>query len=328
MRVTESMVMNHYSKTVNKKYSQLVGYSNQISSTMAFDRASDDPVAAMQAMKGCHEYTYNQQFQTSQKLAMSWLNTTETSAKEINNVLITAREKATEALNGTNSGNDLKNYADAMESYRNEIVSALNSTYNGQYIFGEGESGSAPFRLDDDGNLQVYNYNSDHNSLGSGYINVNTLKKSDLADLRLQMNIDLGLDNTFDAAISGLDVIISGYSSEDGTAINIVDQLTAAIDGFNNDDSDKYSGLIDNISDAQDAVLRTEAVIGEKTNMLNEINTCLGNKEVNITNSLANSMEVDSVKAISQYNMCETVFNESLSMAATILQNSLLDFLK
>ena len=328
MRVTEPMVMNNYTKAINNKYSELVNYSNQVSSTMAFNRASDDPVAAMQAMKACHAYTHNDQYKTSEKLTASWLNTNESATSEINNILMTAREKATEAINGTNSSDNLKDYADSMKSYSDEIVSALNTTYNGQYIFGESDSGNAPFQLDSSGNLQVYNYNSNYNSLGSGYINVNSLTKTDLADLKLHMNVDLGLDSSFDASISGLDVVISGYSAVDGKAINIIDQLSTAVDGFNNNDSNKYNSLVDNLSSAQDAVLKTESVIGEKTNMLKEISTCLDNKETNITESLANSMEVDSVKAISKYNMCETVYNESLSMASTILQNSLINFLK
>jgi flagellar hook-associated protein 3 FlgL len=330
MRISTTMMMDNYSKALESKYESIDKYSNQVSTTMAFERPSDDPVAAMQSIKACHDYTLNQQYQTSEQTASSWMTTTESTATEINDTLTSVQEKATEAANGTNSDSDMANYAVAMSNYRTEIVSALNSTSNGQYVFGESDSGKAPFQLDSNNNLQVYNYNkvadvTSKDTDNDGYVNVSSLTAADVASMKLSMPVDLGTDSSFDASTSGLATIISDYSGTGSTANNIVDQLTTAITA---NSSSGYSTLLTGVSGAQDAVSKVKTDIGEKSNMLTAISTRLTDSETNITSALANSMEADSAQAIMKYNTSETVYKESMSIASTVLQNSIFDFLK
>lgn len=335
MRISTTMMMKKYANVLDDKFESINNYSNQITTTRAFQRASEDPVAAMQSIKACHEYTLNAQYQNSVSQATSWIQTTETTVTEIGTVLKAAREKATEMLNGTNSESDLKNFAVAMQSYRDEIVSTLNTSFGGQYIFGGNTKGPAPFKLDSSGNLQYYNYNSST----PGYVNINTLTQSDISGMRLTMPIDLGLglnvsggtidkSSVFDAATSGLDAIISSFNGTGGTATNIVDDLTAAITALNTNNTGALNGVIAKISNAQESILKVRVALGEKTNMLTAINTRLTDNETNITDSLSRSMEVDSIKAIMNYNVSQVIYKESMSVSSAILQQSLIDFLK
>lgn len=334
MRISTSMMIKKYSDILDTKYGEINKYANQISTTRAFTDASEDPVAAMQTIKSCHEFTENQQYQNNVKQANSWIKTTESTVTEINEVLKLAKEKATEMLNGTNSADDLKNYAMSMTSYRDEIVSTLNTSFGGQYIFGGSTKGPAPFKLDDDGNLLYYNYNA----ATPGYVNVNTLTKDDVKDMKLSMPIDVGIglsrssgsldkSSYFEMATSGLDVIISDFSGAGGTAGNIVDNLTAIINALNSNDQDKINGFLAKVQSAQDSVLKVKVDLGEKTNMLTAISTRLTDNKANIVDSLGNSMEVDSVEAILNLNISQVVYKASMSVASSILQKSLIDFL-
>jgi flagellar hook-associated protein 3 FlgL len=336
MRITTSMIYSNYADVLNNKYEDINTYSQQSSSGRSFFRASDDPVAAMQTMKACHEYTLNQQYQSNEVQSYSKVSEAETTVKDINSILTTVSSKATEAANGTNNSYDSSNYATLMTNYRTQIVSDLNTVYSGSYIFGESSSGAAPFQLDDDNNLQVYNYGNVTLSVadtdGDGYVNVSDLTADDVDKLNksLSTQVELGTGSSFDDSTSGLDAIISGYTDADSdsttadTATNIVDQLTTAI---NTCTEDGYSSLIAETTSAQAAITESEVKIGGKSSMLSSISAVLTDKETNIETTLSNTMGVDTVEALLNYNIAENTYNESLSMASTVLQNSIFDFL-
>lgn len=325
MRISTSMMYKNFSKALNDKYESINKYSNKIASERSFDRASDDPVAAMHTIKSCHSYTLNKQYQNNLSQASSWVSASETAVREINDILTSVQEKATEAANGTNNSADSLNYSTAMKNYRSEIVTSLNTKFNEQYIFGSNATGATPFQLSDDGKLQVYDYD---NVLGGGskYVDVSSLTSDDVKKLNsaLTITVDLGLDDDFEISTSGLDSIISCYDSNTGKATTIVDQLSQAI---NTCSCEGYNNLITYVDGAQNAITTSEVNIGEKSNMLNQIKTVLIDRNTNIVSSLSDSMGVDSTETIMKYNIAETVYNESLSMASTVLQNSLIDFL-
>ena len=350
MRITSSMMMREYTQTLDDKMSDIDKYSNQVSSSLKFQRASDDPIDAMESMQGCHQYVENQQYTTSNSSATSWMQATESTTDQINSILQSAQEKATEATNGINNTSDLQNIGTAMESYRDELVTTLNSTFGGRYIFGMSTSGQPPFKLgtaaDDgaanDGKLMYYDYNATDASgnPAPAYVSVDSITQSTVQGMKLSQPIDMNMGlkitssgqvnsgSVFQAATSGLDVIISSFNGSSGTAVNIVDQLSSAISDLNSGNVASISGLISNVEDAQSAVLKVNVGIGEKTKMLSFIASKLTADQSNITGNLANTMEVDQAQAISQYNISQTVYKESLSITSTVLQESLIDFLK
>lgn len=318
-----------YSETLDSKYSLIKKYSDQANSTRKFQRGSEDPVGAIKTMKACHDYTMNEQYISNRGQAESFMNTTETYIKQINDICNTAAEKATEAANGDKNDTDLANYATSMENYRDELLTSLNSTYTGKYVFGGSKDADAPFRYDTDHNLQVKDYGNKITGKqdADGYININSLTKDDVSkiDESLVSKVDIGTGDPFDMRTSALDAIISNYSGTGGTAKNIYDDFTKAI---NTASHEGFSGLIDDIHKTQSSITKVEVNIGEKGNKLKQVADALTTKKTNLTSTLAGCYEADQVGAIMKYNLAQTIYNESLSMASTVLQNSILDFLK
>lgn len=323
MRISTSMMYKNFSKSLNDKYESINNYAGQITSQRSFDRASDDPVAAMQTIKSCHAYTLNEQYQSNLSQATSWVSATETAVKELNDILTSVQEKATEAANGTNNSIDAQNYTEAMKNYRSEILTSLNTRFNEQYIFGSKETGDPPFKIEN-GKLKVCDY--DNVLKTDRYVEVSSLTAEDVQKLneRLKITVDLGLNESFTISTSGLDAIISGYD-ENGKAITIVDQISEAIDTHT---CEGYNKLMSCVSDAQNSIIKSEVNIGEKSNMLKQIKTVLTDRNTNIVEGLANSMGVEALSTIMKYNIAETVYNESLSIASTVMQKSIIDFLR
>lgn len=323
------MMYKSYGKTLDDKYAQIKKYSDQANSQRKFERGSDDPVGAMKTLKTCHEYTLNEQYTSNQQQASTFLSSTETYVKQINSVLETANEKATEAVNGEKNASDLKNYATGMENYRDELMTSLNSIYTGRYVFGGSSSGEKPFKLDSDNKLEVFDYGKKlaGKTDADGYIKVSDLTEDDVKKLdeSLVSQVDLGTGASFNMRTSALQTVITGYGAAGGKSTNIVDQLTNAIDAHSHDG---FSGLMGNIKDAQDSITRVEVNIGERENKLTQVNTALINNKTNLTQSMADCYEANQIEAITNYNMAQMIYNESLSMAQTVLQNSIIDFLK
>lgn len=317
-----------YSDTLDSKYSLIKKYSDQANSTRKFQRGSEDPVGAIQTMKACHDYTMNEQYISNRSQAESFMNTTETYIKQINDVCNTAVEKATEAANGDKNDTDLANYATGMENYRDELLTSLNSTYTGKFVFGGSKDDDPPFKYNDDQNLMVKDYGNKLQGKqdSDGYVKISELTKDDVAklDQSLVSKIDIGTGKDFDMRTSALDCIISGYG-EDGKAKNIYDDFTTAINAKSHVG---FSNLIGDIHKTQSSITKVEVNIGERGNKLKQVADALTTKKTNLTSTLAGCYEVDQVGAIMKYNMAQTVYNESLSMASTVLQNSILDFLK
>lgn len=329
MRISTTMMMSSYADDLNDKYELINKYSNQVSTKMSFQRASEDPVAAMQTIKSCTEFAINQQSQTNQEQASSWMSATESTLNAVNNIVTTANQKALEAANGTNSASDYGNYAVAFQNYSDEIVSTLNTSYDGKYIFGEGTDGSAPFKMDTSGSVPKLMY-CNYNANPANYVAVNTLTSGSIGSMKLKTPISVGTDSDFDIATSGLDTIISDFSGNSGTATNIVDKLNSVISELKKSppDTSGLSDLVTSTSNAQDAILKVKVAVGEKSNMLDQISGRLTDDEANLTAALSNSMLTNPVESITNYNMAETIYKESMSMASTVLQSSLFDYLK
>lgn len=335
MRISTTMVMKNYAKQLNDKYETINKYDSQINSTLAFQRGSEDPVNYMKSLESCTEYTINQQQQQTEKEAASWMTTTESTLNSLNKIIMSVSEKATEAANGTNNTTDYATFAADFTSYRDELVSTLNISYNGQYIYGESASGPAPFRIGTpadgaafNGKLLYYNYNNAPGMTATaGYVALQDYPKSTLSTLNLSSPVQVGSNYNFDIATSAIDTVVNGMASS-GTAVNLVDQLSNAISLLNSGTSSGMSSLVTAASKAQSAVTTVDVTVGEKSNMLKQIAGTLTDNETNLTDSLANTMEVDTTKAIMNFNMAQTVYKESMSMASSILQNSLFDFLK
>lgn len=343
MRISTSMMFKNYTGILEDKMGDVQKYSNQVASGMKFSRASDDPVSAMQTMESCHEYVRNEQYQESSTSTGSWLDATETALGELTDTLKTVQEKLTEASNGTNSSADGSNNATELSQLQQQLMTTLNSTYSGRYIFGQSTDQSAPFALAS-GQLEYYDYTGKN---GGGYQLVSdlvnpataasgqsTVSKADLSDA-----IDLGLGlkisasgqplagTYFEAATSGLDAMVAGYTAS-GQAIDIVDALSSTITKLQDGDNSAAADCLSTVTKAEDAVSNVTVSIGEKSNMLTFISNTLTANKTNIVTRLSAAMDVDSATSAMNYTMSMTVYKASLSVTSSALQESLIDFLK
>lgn len=343
MRITTSMMMGNFGSTLENRLSDIDTLAQQLSSQRSFLRASDDPASASEALGTNHDVVVNEQYQSSCTMANSWVSATESAVKTVNDILTSAKSAATQANNGTNSTADCSSYAESFKNYQQQILTTLNSSFGDRYIFGEGVEGNPPFKVGDgtaadggaatQGKLLYYDYNNTKT-----YLPVEGLTSSTINSTNLSMPIDLGMGmqmsasgtvqpgTCFNGATSAFSFLCDNLTSTGCS--DIYDQMQSAVNDLNSNSTASMGSLITDIKTAQNSVLSTNVDIGENQKMLNFIGDKLTNNETDLTARLSSLMDVDSTQAIMQYNVKQMVYKSALSISQTILQPTLIDFLK
>lgn len=108
----------------------------------------------------------------------------------------------------------------------------------------------------------------------------------------------------------------------------IFDVLFALRDRLNNNDADGLQKSIAELQQKTDQLLQRRVAIGARTNHFEAIKTQLLDQEVNLTDSLDKIEGADIAKLSIEATQQELAYNSSLAIGSTIMQTSLLDFLR
>jgi flagellar hook-associated protein 3 FlgL len=370
MRITAGMMMSDYQKTLESNLNRLNDESDKISSERKFSRGSQDPVAAMKTLRTNRQIANVSQYQQNVSEATSWMTATESSVKNVDQILQSANEMIVQAKNGTYNVSDAQNQAKSIDGYQQEIVDTLNSTFNGQYIFGGTASGPQPFKIGTAADLTGANADVDTKvtAFGSGqvvgkllynipntntYVPVSAINNSTTGDpgtsdykysinnpaMKYSMPVDLGLGiktdaathnvvggTAFESSTSALDFLILNPTGT--SSVNIVDSLAGASQQLNSGATPLLDDTLNMVQSTQDAELKSTVVVGEKSKLLDYIGNKLIDDNTNLTSRLSSIADVDITQESTNYQMDQMVYQASLSIGSTILQHSLIDFLK
>jgi flagellar hook-associated protein 3 FlgL len=143
---------------------------------------------------------------------------------------------ATSANNGTLNASDIKAIGSQISGILNEVQSLANTSYQGQYIFGGGQTGTTPFTTSTTTSPAVTNYNGDQDV---NYLETPNGQKIQLNVPGSQIFQGSGANSVFGA----LNSLVADYSSGTvnttqavadtqalGTALNYVSQQRVGID--------------------------------------------------------------------------------------------------
>ena len=386
MRITPTMMMNDYQNYLDDSLNRLNDDSQKISSGRTFDRGSQDPAGAMQALQASRQLAVVTQYQQSNTEATSWINNSASAIQTVNSLLQSANSTILEAQNGTNDANDETDYSASIDSYQQELLETLNSTFSGQYVFGGTSTGNSPFKVgtaDDlaSGSLNDLDTSTPttfaanqvvgkllYNIPNTGkYIPVSAINNIPASTVALSasdpgynaysaysinnpamkytMPIDMGLGmktdssgnvvtgTAFDASNSALDFLCqfsAGTSSGNPPAPsdNIYDTFAETSAQLSSGDTSGLDNALDLVQNTQDSELKSSVMLGEKSKMLTFLGNNLTSENTNVTTSLSNIEDTDITQASTTYSMDQMAYQASLEISSTVLQHSLIDFLK
>lgn len=341
MRITNTMMINNYQKTLEDNYEQLSDNYNQLNSQRKFTKASEDPASALKALKARHSLTDITQYSSNLSDMTSLNNATETEEQQLNSIVKTAQESIQAAVNGTKNGTDYNNYAESLNNMQQQVVQTLNSTFNGRYVFGGSQDGPAPFKIGgssdgvNNGKLMYYDYNNKMGNTSAQYVPLSSVTSANIDSMKLTAPVDVGLGmkmdasgklvsgTYYDAATSALDMITVSSNGSD----NLVDMLGSAINKLKSG-TNELGDELNMAGNLHDSILKGMVNTGEKSKLLTFLSDKTTDETTNVTESLSKAEDIDASSAITSFLMRQAVYNASLSIGTKIIQPSLIDFLK
>src|SRR5579863_10522173 len=144
MRVNPFYISN-LAASLNQSQATEQQLSAQLSSGVRVNSLSDDPLAAGENVLLLNQIQSDDSFTQTSSLVQGQLQVADSALGGVVSQLTQAISLATSANNGTMNASDVKSISNQISGILDEVQSLANTSYQGQYIFSGGETGSAPF---------------------------------------------------------------------------------------------------------------------------------------------------------------------------------------
>ena len=289
MRVSTIMMYQQNMRGITDSQSAWLKYGEQMSTGKRVNRASDDPVAASQAVVLSQAQAQNSQYATARTFATQRVSIEESTLSQVTNAIQSAQEKIVYAGNGTLSDDDRNSLATDLQGIRDQLLNLANSTDgNGRYIFAGYKTDTPPF--DDTGKYVggTLNVEQQVDSSRTMVIGHTGNLIFDNATSNAKPDADTNVFTALDSAIAALKTPVEGDETAKDTAL-------AAIDKTNR-----------SLSNSLNNVLTVRAELGTQLNELDKLDSLGDDRALAQTQQMSNLVDVDWNSTISNYTMQQT----------------------
>ena len=311
MRVTNNMLLSNYLRNISSNLGTVGKMQQQMASGKRITKISDDPIGAISSMQIRVKLYKSEQYQKNVDRALTWLDETESSVLELNDIIKRAYETAVGMSTDTMDDDERSAAAQLVKQLRDHVVTIGNAKSNDKYIFGGYNVSNAPFEVVAPGQIT---YNG---------INIKTGDAGDLNALAQDsISYAVGFNITMDVSTTG----VALFGTGDNNLYNVLDDFYNALES--NAPSSELTGFIAKLQNGQSDVLSIAAEIGGKVNRLELIQNRFDEDILTYTDRKSNIEDVDQAEAIMNYKMAQAVYEASLQIGSNIIQPSLVNFLK
>jgi flagellar hook-associated protein 3 FlgL len=292
MRITYSMPQRHVLADLARVQQNLSTAQSQVSSGKRILRPSDDPTGAERATRLRSDLDATTAYSNNVDDAKGWLNATDSALSSLTDVVQRVRELTVQAANGSTSPAARLSIKAEIDQLTEEAKSTLNRAYDGRQLFSGTATDTPPY---DSTSATPDAYQGDAQpvlrQIGPG--------------VTVQVNV------TGDDVLGGLLTTLRGISTHlaanDGAALS---SDLAAID----------TGL--------DTVADKRAQVGALTNRVTAAGTRLDDISDVTTKLLSDTEDADLPKALTDLSAQQTALQSALRGGSTLIQQSLMDFLR
>jgi len=317
-RITNSILVANYVNNMRRNLGNMSALQNQLSSGKSITRASDNPYTATRIMQLNSEIAANKQYNSNIKDTSNWLDTTDTALSEAGNVFSRIRELMVKAGNGTYDKDEISNIKDEVVQKVAQLGDILNSSFDGNFIFGGTKSTSKPLVANSDGSIDYLDKNGAVAALGTdAYNQINTKLKAEIStgvtvDYNQTAHDILNFTDTDTSTNVDVSKVLKDIVSDLGNPSNITDltgtQLT------------KIDYITKNL-------LKCRSSVGAMQNRMDSAQATNEDQNYNMTTILSEVGDVDYTEKTMEYSVSQTVYTASLQTSAKVLTKTLLDYL-
>lgn len=292
IRITQNSIARNFNADIQDIYSRMAKSQQQITDGRRISRPSDDPFGAGQVMGFDTQLADVRRFQANANESMDFMNAADSALDSVTSALQRIREKATQAINGTNNPADLQNIATEIMQLKEVVRDGLNAQHGEQFIFGGTASDTPPFP------------SGSNNYAGTGNA----------------MNRRIGPGQSVQINVPG-DAVLGPNGTN---TLDVIDQLVADITGGNS--TGMSAGLASVIAQTNQALdVRTQ--LGASVSRLETTQARLGISEERLLAARSEVADVDPTEAYLEFTQQQTMYQAALAAGTRIMQTSILDFI-
>src|SRR5271157_2882272 len=137
--------------------------SSELSSGVSITSLSQNPVASGENVLLLNQIQQDDSFTQSSNMVTGQLQVADSALGSVVSQLTSAISLATSANNGTMNSTNVKSISNQISGILNEVQSLANTNYQGQYIFGGGQTSTTPFPTSTGISPAVTTYQGDDN---------------------------------------------------------------------------------------------------------------------------------------------------------------------
>lgn len=299
--MTNEMVTGSTLASLTAAQLALARSERELASGRSIEEPSDNPVGTGEAIALQSTLAGLSSYEQNANDGIAWLNTANGALTGINQLAERARELVLQAANGIDSQSDLESVAAEVESIVESIKQTADTQYAGQYVFSGTATATAPY---EQGASDAYagNEKSVTRVIGPGAsVNVNVALSSVLGE-GAQAN-DGKLLDTLRTIVTHLRE--GGASAQKALSNEDLEHLKA--------NTDSLSNLV--------------AQVGASTDQMTAAITRIEDLSVTASTQLSNVQDVNYAQVAMEYSNQQAAYQAALRAGASIVQQSLLEFL-
>jgi flagellar hook-associated protein 3 FlgL len=291
MRVTSGMSQRHVLADLRRVQERLANAQSQVSSGKRIEKPSDDPLGAERAMRLNDQLESTGAYRTAVDESRSWLDASDSALDSLNQIVQHVRELTLQAANGSTSDAGRQAIKQQIDQLTEEAKSTLNSAYDGRYIFSGTKTDTPPYSAAT-GDVYQGDASPVVRQIGPG----------------VSVQVNVTGDDVLSGLLPALRTLSSHLASNDIAALGTTD-LQAIDAGFDNLNAKR-------------------GVIGAITNRVDAAGTRLDDTADITTAFLSKTEDADLPQALTDLSAQQTALQAALRGGATLIQQSLMDFLR
>jgi flagellar hook-associated protein 3 FlgL len=301
MRITNQVLYRTVLQNIQRPLDRMLKDQIELGTQRKINRHADDPIGSAQVRGLRSQLASIAQYHRNIDNAKSWMQATESSLNDLASILQRGRELAVEGANATRGDDDRDIIASEVNQLLESALGIANAEINDEFLFAGRDTGAAPFAVarDTSGEISGVTFTGDPTGAilrevdTGAYVAIN-VPGTDIFDLN-------------EGPLETLRALRDALARNDPTAIQ------NTLQAFDN-----------NLNDLQTSL----GALGGTQARLEQLEARLELRTTDVTNAVSQLEDADLTTLLVQASADETAYRAALNAGSSILQTSILDYLR
>ena len=301
-RITNQMSAQMTLAGIESSLDRLDTTQQELSSGKSINQPSDNPSGTSLALQLNTQLSNLTSYSNNVTDGTGWATAQSSALSDITNAVQRIQELTTEAANGTQTTADMQASAQEVNQLIDEIKQDANTQYNGQYVFSGTASSTQP-------------YASGSNDSYAG--NTGQVTRTIGPNTALAVNANL-------QSVLGTGQTVSGQPAGDGLLLNT---LRNVADDTQSSNSSAVNSEMSALTTNLNSLTGLSANVGAIQDRLQMASSRIETMQTSDTQVLSNTQDADMASTEISYSTQQAALTAALQAGASIVQQSLMNFL-